>query len=410
MRSDGLGISDIRDTNRKIVLRAIWRFQPISRADISRHTRINKASISSIVSGLIEEGLVTEERSETTQVGRTPYVLRIGEGTHHFLAVDVRPDAVTLAAYDLSGEQIAARTLTDRQRLGRPERVMETIATGLVELCNGVEIPPASVTAVGMAVPGQVDHEEGVVIRSTLLDWHNVDVRTPVVQALGGGTEFSLKSSAALAFWAELWRGHSIQDVYTGVFVDINESVETAVMLDGKLVGYKHMGSFGRMRIVTNGSARCEAWQDLVAVPALLGRVKKSRKRQHADPRTELLQLKEAYLRGNMMARDAISVEAEWLAVGIANIFLALGLPGVIIGGHIRVLWDVLQEPVFRRCEELTEGQFPSMYHIQLSSLTGLETLEGAALTAIGSVVPLDLIAQLTNKQKQIIESRVAQR
>jgi predicted NBD/HSP70 family sugar kinase len=337
-------------------------------------------------------------------------VLRIAGGIHHFLAVDVRPAAVTLAAYDLSGEQIAARTMTDRQRLGTPERVMEAVATGLIELCSEVGIEEDSVTAVGMAVPGQVDHEEGIVIRSSLLDWHNVDARKPIVEAFGEQTEFSLRSSAALAFWAELWRGHSIQEVYTGVFVDINESVETAIMLDGKLVGYKQMGSFGRMKIVRYDSARTEAWQDLVAVPALLGRAKRTRKRRGADPRSELLQLKELYLHGHAMVQDAIRVEAEWLAVGIANIFLTLGLPGVIIGGHIRVLWDVLQEPVFRRCEELTEGQFPSMYNIQLSSLTGLETLEGAALTAIGSVVPLDLIAQLTKKQKQIIESKVAQR
>ena len=409
MGSNSIAVSDIRDTNRKIVLRAVWRFQPVSRADLSRYTRINKASISSIVAGLIEEGLVREERSESTQVGRTPYELTIANDGKAFLAVDVRPRRVTVALYNLSGSRLAMSVLKPGQRTRHPSALLEAICGELVQLCESNRIKPQKVAAIGMAVPGQVDRHSGTVIRAPILDWVDLDVQDTFGR-LFPRASIEVDNSAILAFRAEHHKGHSLPDTFTGVYLDINETVQTARMLDGKTIGYNNMGSFGRMRVIVDGDKVGKALEELISLPALLEAFRGPSRRKRGNPRAELLKLKEAYLDGDPLARDAVEREAEWLAIGISNIFLTLGLPAVVVGGHIRAIWDLLQETVFMRCATLTDGQFPGRHEIRLSSLAELETLEGAALAAIGTIIPLDLISMLTNTQKQIIESRVAVR
>src|SRR5450759_2206878 len=71
-----------RNINRAIVLNSIREKQPISRAKISRITKLNKSTVSSIVSNLIAEDLVAEDLHRNQEVGRNPINLRVKSGRH----------------------------------------------------------------------------------------------------------------------------------------------------------------------------------------------------------------------------------------------------------------------------------------------------------------------------------------
>ena len=426
VKPQSIGISDIRDTNRRIVLRTIWRLQPVSRADVARLTRISKSSISSIVAGLVAEGLIKEEAAETTQIGRTPIYLRLNAAKHHFFAIDVRVTGVIVAIYDLAGTRVAEDRIATPPMSASPERLLEAAADKLIDLCKKKRISQRSIKALGMAVPGQADREAGLVLNSSSIGWKNVDAQAILLARLNRTMATSIDNSANHAIRAEVWHGHSVHENITGVYVDINESVESAIIIDGKILSARvyGMGSFGRMHIAADDGA---TWESKVSVQSIIERFSrehkprtvaarsatgKNRASRNAtlrgtDIRTQLLEIKEAYLKGDRLTVELIQETAHWLAMGISNIFVSLGFPHVIIGGYIRSIWDLVQEQVFRECDSLTEHDFPGAREIRLSSLTELETLEGAALGAIGTVIPLDLLSQLTTEQKEIIESRV---
>lgn len=50
----------IRNINKLVVLNYIREFEPTSRAEIARHTALQRSTVSTLVASLIEEGLVKE--------------------------------------------------------------------------------------------------------------------------------------------------------------------------------------------------------------------------------------------------------------------------------------------------------------------------------------------------------------
>lgn len=62
----------VKDLNKAIVLNMIWRSGPISRADISRASGLNRATVSSLVDELITESYVTEVGVGNLRWGGSP--------------------------------------------------------------------------------------------------------------------------------------------------------------------------------------------------------------------------------------------------------------------------------------------------------------------------------------------------
>src|SRR6478735_647139 len=66
-----------RDINRRIVLNLIRKHQPISRADLSRHSRLQRSTVSVITEQLIAERWVTEGANGHVPRGRRPRFLHL---------------------------------------------------------------------------------------------------------------------------------------------------------------------------------------------------------------------------------------------------------------------------------------------------------------------------------------------
>jgi len=407
--ANALGTSDIRDTNRKIVLRCIWRDQPISRADVARVTRINKSSVSNIVNGLLKEEIIREEASVITQIGRTPILITINAVKYHFIAFDVRPSETILAIYDLNGKNIAEETLPAPGK-STPTKFIQMLAEQTGALCRKKRIPLKAIRALGAAFPGQVSREDGVVLQASNLGWSNVPVQDIFLTKLGKKIDTHIDNAANQALRAELWRGHSVPENLTGVYIDINESIESGIILDGKILSGRKfgLGAFGRMRLLkADKEAKSSTWEELLSLKDLIRRYKNSKAEHISDIPSALLDLREAYLKNSTSAKSVLTEEAHWLALGLSNIILTLGFPTIVVGGYIRSIWDLIQEQVFSECESLTGHAFPLAHEIRLSSLNCRESLEGAALSAIGMVIPLDIISMLTNEHKALIEKKI---
>lgn len=416
MKPGSVGTADIRDTNRRIALRTIWRFQPISRADLARLTRINKSSISVIVAGLLEDGLILEREFQTTRVGRTPIALVVNESKHAFLAVDVRVSGVAIGLYDLSGARIATREFPLRPATVDPSALIEYVARAGVDLCAEHSVDAKKVRSIGVAVVGEVDRNEGIVYHSPHIGWERVEVKTMIGETFPEA-EIAVDNSANLALRAEVLRGPSRHERVTGVFVDINESVETGISLQGKVLGAVEfgMGSFGRTYVCSGGvdgsPGPMVPWEKLVSVSAILERYRPGVADAGGDAGpdyvAELRALRAGAIAGHPEERGLLADVGHWLAVGISNILVALRFPVVIIGGQIREIWDQVSEAVAAECATLTEGDFPESQEIRLSTLEGFEALEGAGLAAIGTVIPLDLVGQLAAEHQVSVEERI---
>ena len=100
----------IRDINSKLVLETVIREKNISRASIAKELGLTKATVSAIVSDLIERGLVAETGSGDTASGRKPIMLRFVAEAGYVISVDLGVSVINVARTDLLGENVSITT------------------------------------------------------------------------------------------------------------------------------------------------------------------------------------------------------------------------------------------------------------------------------------------------------------
>ena len=95
----------IRYINRQIVLNFIREREPISRAEISHETALQRSTVSLIVDELKTRGLIYEVEGESTG-GRPPTLLRLRPAGYSAIGVDVGTAQTTVAVADHVGRVV----------------------------------------------------------------------------------------------------------------------------------------------------------------------------------------------------------------------------------------------------------------------------------------------------------------
>lgn len=88
------------------VLRAIWLNKGISRVEIAKNIRVDKSTVSNIVSVLLNMGIVleTEEGEAGPQGGRKPIFLTVNENFGYFVGFEIQNDYFRAIVVDLDGK------------------------------------------------------------------------------------------------------------------------------------------------------------------------------------------------------------------------------------------------------------------------------------------------------------------
>ena len=110
----------IRYINRQIVLNYVREKEPISRAEISHETALQRSTVSLIVEELKSQGLVYETEGESTG-GRPPNLLRLRAAGCIAIGVSLGTTSTTVATGDLVGRVLRRETFAtepDKARCG----------------------------------------------------------------------------------------------------------------------------------------------------------------------------------------------------------------------------------------------------------------------------------------------------
>ena len=137
----------IRDINSHLVLETIVNNGPVSRADLSKMLGLTKATISSLVQLLIEEGLVIEIGSAQTEKGRKPILLDLNQREGHVISLDLSVDTITVLTCDLRGTHCRLRQYPNNAKeQGILQLLVEIIRKTLDEL------PPVTCGIAGISI------------------------------------------------------------------------------------------------------------------------------------------------------------------------------------------------------------------------------------------------------------------
>ncbi|WP_308121417.1 ROK family transcriptional regulator [Paractinoplanes bogorensis] len=98
--------ADVRATNLAVVLRHLRTEAPCSRADIAATTGLNKATVSSLVTDLIDRRLVREIGMTENRIGRPATMLVLDGSPYAAVGLEINTDYLTAVALDLAGERL----------------------------------------------------------------------------------------------------------------------------------------------------------------------------------------------------------------------------------------------------------------------------------------------------------------
>ena len=341
-----VGVRDIRDINQTLFLQLIRDRQPISRAEISKHTGLRPGTVSAVVTRLIKAGLVLEGTEGPSTGGRRPTHLFVNAESLYVLGVDIGVTDTAIAVSDFNGNIVHR---TGIPTLRDPYEFLERLTDALYHLIDE-QYRSANVAAIGVSVPGLIDRVTGTIVISPNLGWVGVDIRNFLERRLRRSV--CIENDANAAALSEFWYD-PLADPKEGslLFVLVVEGLGTGLILNGNLnTGSRHgVGGFGHMIMDPTGDqcscGRRGCWETLASEWATLDRYRRLR---HSDgPELSMTGLIDAANSGDKTAIAAIVVTAEYLGEGIANLVHGIFPAAVVVGGQITKAWHLI-EPVIR--------------------------------------------------------------
>ncbi|UNO41846.1 ROK family transcriptional regulator [Streptomyces sp. MST-110588] len=202
-RPGGANLPALRDHNTALVLGLLRAAGPqgVSRLELAEHAGLTPQAVSKITARLREAGLAAEAGRRASTGGKPRTVLRLVPGARHAVGLHLDRDESTAVLADLAGEPVAVRTdplafgagaETVLDAITRQVDALLTTATAASVSASTAPAPGSGsgraphLLGVGVAAPGPLDHEAGMLHRVTgFPQWDGFPLRDALAARLG---------------------------------------------------------------------------------------------------------------------------------------------------------------------------------------------------------------------------------
>ena len=240
----------IRAMSRAQVLKAVREHAPISRSELAKYVPLSRATVSSIVNELLDNGLLLEAGLATSTGGRRPALLRYQPEARMALGVTMFNNEVVAVLTDLEGRPLkhCTRVWTGRT----PEDLIHTMIGVVQELCQSIDC--RKVLGIGVGLPGVVDVSQGTLEISISMGWlgGRVEVRRMMEEALH--MPVIVANRSRIAALGELQVGVA-RGVSNLLYVFIGQGIVAGIVLDDSIYfgASSSAGEVGHVTVVADG-------------------------------------------------------------------------------------------------------------------------------------------------------------
>jgi len=351
-----------RIKNQYAVLRALHLEGPLQRGEISAKYNIRKSSITSIVSGLIELGIVTEETP-----GYMRSRLALDTQNFHVLVGHLSPTHLTIARIYLDGR---AESMTSHpiQQDG-PEVLIPKIAALLkAEIAT---IPPTSLLGIGLAIPGILQSTTGHIINAVnLAGWRDIDLGTQLENLLDH--HVFIENDTRCQLWSNIWFDKLGCDSDSVMYLEIDFGVSCAVITnDIRIVGaHASAGEIGQIQLENGNTLKA-----VCSTPALIAQA------QVIDPSIQTATDLITAATSQKKIADGIEAAITKLSFILSGAIAAIDPQVIVLGtgdeGFSHYLKQLLEPAMLRRMHGIQnmETEFKVAADVENSSLRGIAGL-----------------------------------
>jgi predicted NBD/HSP70 family sugar kinase/biotin operon repressor len=321
----------------------------VSRADISRETGLARSTVSSLVTDLQSAGLVVESSStngrlrETSKGGRPPVLLSLNPAAGAVLGIHFDHRFVRVAVAELDHRILSeeARELDVDHDAASTLDVAAELAAHVVGRAG---VKAERLLGAGVAVPGPIDHETGVVGSTTIMPgWVGLDVAAELERRLN--LPVHIDNDANLGALAESVLGAG-RDVSEMVYVMLSSGIGAGLVLGGRLHRGARgtAGEIGHVLVNEQGPiCRCGnrgCLETYAGAGALLDLLRASHGELTPERMIELAQ------EGDPACRRVIGDSARIVGQVVAALCNQLNPERIVVGGTVSPAGELVLEPM----------------------------------------------------------------
>ncbi len=213
----GNNLPRVKSSNQSAILRMIYYYGPIQRAEIAERLELTLPTITTNINKMIEDGLVRQvSAAHMTGAtnGRRAGLLEINAAREFFVGVELVGEQWSVCVADFCGQILSSRGGTVRDR--DYEAVMRQFADSYAECLAESGKTSENICGVGIGLPGLIDRENGILWMNSIFQWSNKKVSQDFAALTGYEGKITVENnatargiSAQIFHWKELAQGKS---------------------------------------------------------------------------------------------------------------------------------------------------------------------------------------------------------
>jgi predicted NBD/HSP70 family sugar kinase len=332
-----------RDINRRIVLNLVRQRQPISRADLARHSGLQRSTISVIAEQLIADRWILEGAVGHLPRGRKPTFLMLNPKRIGVVGITLRPATTSIV---LAGTDLSFITQTSLPTAGSATQFTD-------QLCERVQAlikthPEMALEGIGVSLPGRVDSLTQKLSFAPNLKWRDLELKSPLEKATG--LPVVLENAANACALAELWTGRHPDSVRDLIAVTVAEGIGVGMIANGQLMRgpWGCAGEFGHVSLDEKGPlCNCGnrgCWEVFASNVAAVNYYHQSAAgKNHSAQRPSSLSFADILAlagQGDAKAGQALDRMAHYLGVGLAMLANGCSPEVIVLVGDVTAAWD----------------------------------------------------------------------
>ncbi|PAV30608.1 ROK family protein [Virgibacillus profundi] len=364
----------IKKINRSLLLQKIIEHGLISRADLSKITGLNKATISVQVANLLEEELIYETQHEHNSVGRKPIMLTLNSKAGYVLGIDFDYHHVQYTLSNLQGESVQSDTIKLENH--DYDVIVQMLIKEIQKYNAQCSNSRYGLVNVVIGIHGTVNKDESILFVPKY-QWHHKNLKADLQKELN--INIAIENNANLSSYAErVFKYHNSDNLLN---IILSSGIGAGIMIDGEIhKGYHgYAGEMGHMIISPDGKAcKCGnngCWERYASEPSLFEQLSK----QLNMPDLNFDDLKTLIDEQDTVTCAYLKQYIEYLAIGLNNIINLYNPENLVINSDILRMYPNAIEEI----KSNLKSSVSQYREITLSDLGSESCVMGACALAI---------------------------
>ncbi len=317
------------------LLRLLLRQGSCSRADLAKHLHLSRPAVSSLVDGLIRQGILRESGCGVSSGGKPPILLTFEPNRFVSIGIDVGHASLLRGVLcDATGKQLEVRETGHAN-------TFESILDGAVRLVEELRASAGNrpIAGIGGAIAGQVDPVGNEIIYCANFPLRGGAFATELAARTGFPVRLENRARSA-ALWEYHFGAASRTEDF--IFISAERGIGTAIYQGGRLLQGRS-GAAGEIRTLSIPSpdgTQLLPIEQALSEKFLLG---------YAEGAFDAAAFAAAWKQGDPAARKAVDYLADGTVYVITLLTMLLDPAQIVLGGRYRDLGPGFAEELSAR-------------------------------------------------------------